>query len=148
MVIVTNSFPPINEEAIEQFENENQIMLPEDFKQFLLNRNGGVPDLQGVDVKEKDNTKSRVVEFIFGLAPDSAGTLQHVYRIAQKRLPKNILPIARGGKHSFAMSLRKEDYGHIYFDNSDEVDRDGRSSYDNLYQIADSFTEFLEKLYE
>lgn len=73
-----------------------------------------------------------------------------MYKIDDKRMPSNMLPIAHDpGGNLICISCAGDDFGRVYFwDHENEVNY-GKASdqdYSNLYLVADNFRGFIEGL--
>ena len=125
-LIIERSKENITIKDIETFENENNRVLPENYKKLILKYNGGYVENSKFfrllnSIKYGNNT----VEFII-----------KIHQILEDNIPKEYLPIASDwSDNEITISLKKgNDYGKIYgfyFD----VDR--------VEKIADSLEELL-----
>lgn len=65
-------------------------------------------------------------------------------------MPTGILPIGHDpGGNYICIALTDENYGQIYFYDHEEPNEDsnGNVNWNNLYLVAKSFSEFLNKLH-
>src|SRR5262245_27230830 len=112
-MIILNSceFGSANLEAIDDFENSNQVQFPEDYKKFLIEHNGGRPE---PNIIVAGSFKTDVQAFL-GMhdGPFHANLWQHM-QVFQNRIPGWYLPIATdSGGNLFIMSLWKDNNGFI-----------------------------------
>ncbi len=145
---------PIALEDIAIFERDFNIRLPDDYRAFLLQNNGGRPEedwcFDFVEVGRTEVTGSCVSDF-YALDPDEVMRWHDLRRarfaqIDSQKLPDGLLIIAvdPGGNY-ICMSVAEEDYGHVVFANHElEVSETG---YHVVSPVADSFTDFLDMLY-
>ena len=130
---------------IKEFEEEVKIDLPQEVKEFYLLHNGGVPK-QYIYRREDDiyvinhfmPIKNEIYEDL---------TIEQVYveMIEDEIFPEKYLPFAleeSGGY--FLISLIREEYGYVYYWNSEYDDID--SFLDNIKLLADNFVEFCSYL--
>ena len=141
----SNEFGKIRLQDINDFEETNEVKLPEDYKQFLIEHNGGRPYPYISPVANSD------VQWIYGMVyePNYASLFWHI-EIFQKRIPSWYFPIANdSGGNLYLMSLYYENLGIIVFwDHEGETDGDADQYFDNIKIVANSFTEFLNQLVE
>ena len=147
---LTENFGGTSPDRIQAFERKNNFKLPKDYSNFLLLNNGGyiekgvflINDFQGYDKIEvfhgfELNNEYSNLDYLVDMFPD--------------RFIKNIIPVGRdGGGNYICLNVNEgEDYGKIYFYDHevDNENNDGTLNWDNLYLVADSFTEFIEKLH-
>lgn len=139
---------PISEKDIIKFERKFKVKLPEDYKGFLLQHNGGNPNSSlFVNKKRKRLSPLRIkkeTECSFGVmySLDEVKLGKNV-SIEIEDLPKNIFTIGyTPGNDYICISLSGEDKYCIYYAYNGEPN----DNYENMYHLADSFTEFLNCL--
>jgi hypothetical protein len=145
--------PKISEEELAEFEKSHNTKLPEDYRQFLLETNGGVPSLENAYIPYilYDGTDSfYTVEDFFGIKQaDKSNDLTWVNWLlnqedstGRKTIPPNCLAIASimGGHDYLGISFVPNTYGYIYVWDNHNAD------YENAWKVAESFSEFLTVL--
>ena len=146
----------LTEETIQEFEREIKIKLPQDYKDFLINSNGGTPDGTWVfDFFDIGNSceNSTAIDFFEKIYTGDSNTIENDnikarYKalVDTEQIPINLLPIADDtyGNIIF-ICIAGTDFGKVFFgDHELEVPGTG---YLVMSLIADSFSSFLEKLY-
>jgi len=138
-----NYFGVLSRLELEDFEKTNEIVLPSDYREFLLEFNGGVPN------PNRNMQRDTRVSYIFGMHNGEyyASLYKHV-DMFKNRLPLSTFPIASDFfGNLFIMSVHPEGLGHIYFWAHEEEPavQDGNYT-DNCYFVAYSFSEFLNEL--
>lgn len=138
----------IDEHLVNLLEEETDASLPEDYRQFLLEFNGGEPEVN--EFRVSDEQAAGVNQF-FGLTQrQEYGDLRFQRRLMLGRVPENMLPIANaegGNLVCISVAVDRGDYGAIYFwDHELEAEEDEDPSYENLHKIADNFNDFWESL--
>lgn len=138
-----NKYGKLSIEELKDFELENDINLPEGYKNFLLEFNGGVPDPSG------SPQPKTVVSYIFGMHNGEyhASLYKHI-DLFKARIPCGTFPIASDAfGNLFLMTVHPESYGQIYFwDHEGEPEvQDGHYT-DNCSFVAFTFGEFIENL--
>ena len=162
-----NSKEPTTLDQIKKFENLIDAKLPQDYINFLLKYNGGRPDrdtyklIQPITygVEGDINDMGAILRFL-GLVDDEEeynGLIWHYLDVTVDRIPKELIHIGYDDfGNAICLCVKGEDYGRIYFwdhememgnfEISEEDWADG-PWYDNVFLIADSFVEFIDKLY-
>lgn len=137
---------------VKKFEEMHNVSLPEEYKKFLLKNNGGKPVAEDAFhyESELETYSDSAVRYFFSLFSDNNSVEYNfeIYVLA-KRIPSSMLPIAADyAGNVVCISISNDTFGKIYFwDHEEELeDDDNNPSHDNLYLIADSFTEFLGSL--
>lgn len=130
---------PASEELIQRLERQAGQPLPPGYREFLRQHDGGP-----LDVNDK------AVDEIFGLGddvPDFANMWQQL-ETYRDRVPPWLLPVASDSfGNLFALSLRPEDYGSVWFwDHEKEADEDEPPAEDNIRRVAPDWPTFLDAL--
>lgn len=136
-------------EKIQNFESKMGYRFPLDYLEFLKNNNGGFPQKKVFLINDAQGQDSLSVFFGVDLANNYI-SIDYLYENFGDRFPNGVIPIGEDpGGNYVCINLSDESYGRIYFyDNEIENENDdGKLTWDNLYLIAASFTEFLEKLH-
>ncbi|MCG9873862.1 MAG: SMI1/KNR4 family protein [Leptospiraceae bacterium] len=145
MIRIKANKQKIDEERVLKFESEFKLKLPDDYFEFLIQNNGGKPDLNILDV---DNFGQININNFFGFdLKDKESNLEFCYDMFKNRIPIGILPIAESeGGNIICISLTKE-VGSIYFwDHEMEADEGEKPDYSNMYKISDSFSSFIKRI--
>lgn len=143
MIQEKNRFGILSENELIDFEKENSIKLPEDYRLFLLEFNGGAPNPNRV--KNPDT----IVSYLLGMHnQDYFASLYKHIDMFKRRLPLSTFPIATDPfGNLFIMSVHPDVYGYIYFwDHEGEPEYQDGNYVDNCYFVAYSFNEFIDNL--
>ena len=145
---ISNSSKPITKKDIEDLESKYGFIFPNDYKNFLINNNGGEPSHMFYTTRN-GKIHSILKRFFpidikddFSLQSEIEGITLEGY------LPKELIPIGimPDDTSRLLMGISGENYGKI-FDWSWGAEEDGcEPSYEFIEIIADSFTEFLNML--
>ena len=140
MRYLDNRGPRLRENDLDDFEKDANIILPAEYRSFLLRHNGGLPSPDVIDVKGAPGSPTDVQVF-FGIGrPVESSDLQWNRRTFVERLPSKWLPIARdSGGNLFCLSVSGPDAGSAMY-----VDLD--QALPGFYFVARSVDEFLDKL--
>ncbi len=134
-----------------QFEARQNIVLPPEYKRFLLDSNGGKPIPDVFDVPGWVHVGGTVQRFL-GIHEREHSNLEKECVFFLHRLPPGLIPIATEACGNLVcLGITGKRQGKVYFwDHEDEFDEhgEGRQDYGNVYLIADSVGEFLNKLKE
>ena len=136
--------------SIVNFESKYGYLLPEDYKEFLVVQNGGIPLKKVFLINKEEQYDS--IDVFFGLDMEKPFlNLDYLVETYQDKFPKSIFPIGEdSGCNYICLNVDKSaDYGKIYFYDHEVENEDENCTlnWSNLYLIANSFTEFLEKLH-
>jgi hypothetical protein len=144
-----NPYGATSPDAIAQFEARRGILLPTEYKVFLLNSNGGMPIPDVFEVPEWHGQASELLTF-YGIHEESGYSLDGECESYKERVPADLIPIAAdSGGNNICLGWKGERKGKIYFwDHEDELDEDGDfvTDYRNVYLVANSLQEFLDSL--
>jgi hypothetical protein len=143
MVENKNEFGALQEVELNDFERENNIELPNDYRNFLLEFNGGKPK------PDKNENPETIVTYILGMHNgDYYASLYKQIDMFKGRLPLSTFPIATDPfGNLFIMSLHPEGHGHIYFwDHEGETEYQDGHYTENCSFVAYTFSEFINNL--
>lgn len=151
MVTITEVNAAVGERRVAQLEANIMGRLPEAYRSFLLEHNGGEPDLDHYQISGMANNPFGEIRMFLGLdATENYDDLEWNLRLLRDRLPSQFLPVGySSGGDMICVSLNAHDYGTIYFWDSQatsEPSNDARSGYSNLYYVAEDFGHFLKEL--
>jgi hypothetical protein len=146
-----NPYGPTSREAIATFEVKWKVRLPDDYKLFLLSSNGGVPIPNQIMVPTWEHCGA-VVDFFYGIHDGPRFRLERAFDVYADRIPGDLIPIAADTfGNVVCIGWKGKRRGKIYFwDHEDELDENGlsRQDYTNVFLVANSLDEFLNKLHE
>jgi cell wall assembly regulator SMI1 len=139
---------PATEEQVAALEARFEAKLPSAYREFLIEYNGGRPrpDRFKVTNTITGRTQDDVVAWFKSLDPESPECIHETLDILGERLAPGLVPFARdpGGNH-LCLSLRKQDYGKVYFWDHECIS-DDEAEPNPTYPLADSFESFLAGL--
>lgn len=143
MINTISGGPHISAIDIDHFEKRHGIKLPEDYKQFLLQRNGGRPERDIFYVPGCKASPDARIHLFCGIGhPSKTHELSWHIDLHSERLPNYLLPIASTeGADIICMDIGRIHHGRIIF--WDGYELTGRTE----YVVAKSFTEFIESLF-
>lgn len=125
---------------LDAFEKQARLQLPHEYRAFLLETNGGIPDPDIVEVHGAPGSPTDV-QVLFGIARrvDSSDLLWNREEFSD-RLEARLLPIAcDSGGNLFCLSLSGNDSGSVLY-----VDLEQSAPVE--YRVAETFGEFLAQL--
>ena len=139
------------EELINEWEAENELNLPDDYKKFMVKYNGGIlyPLIFNHNIPLELWPSGEELLYLDSLHPWDYGALLWRDESQSYPRPKNTLEIGSDpGGIGVILSLQAQSYGQIFLNLSFAVPGDGEPKLRN-YHLANSFREFVfEKLYE
>jgi len=151
MEIKTENNPSTKEE-ISNFEKEINVELPNEYKTFLLKYNGGKPSKYVFP--DTEDLYSFAISDLYGLnTKQDYNDLRRSWNLFKDRIFKQFISIGRtidGDQITLGISGPLK--GKVYFwDHNTELENDEFTENvlpGNMYLLADSFNEFLNKLEE
>ena len=140
------SFGTADNESMKQAEQQMGIELPDDYRAFLLQTNGGTNVDYSMSFFVEELNDEIVVDVLYGIGLDNknADAVFYTDMFAEDLFPGSVL-IGDSIQNGFiVMACGGEDKGIYYWDHSYtyEVSDDEN----NMYRIADTFGDFLRML--
>lgn len=141
------------ETQVAKLEKRLNAKLPDEYRNFLLTQNGGLPEPLYVCIPGHPYIDNVEVGYIFGLYTKCEPYESLLYAVDHKlpRLPKGHLPIAAVGD-IFSISLTQKP-GCVYFwdheaPGYEDEDEDGNVNFKMAHAtlLAGSFNEFLTRI--
>ncbi|MBS2100117.1 SMI1/KNR4 family protein [Carboxylicivirga linearis] len=139
---IYEGFGTLSSKTIEEFESRYTLRLPKDYRDFLVNNNGGrvIPNV----FMSRNGEISSDIQFLFGFTEHTNYDIEQVKLAFKNRIPENILPIAcDSGGNIIGVGVGKDNYNQIMFWSHDagELKKD-------LFYLSGSFKEFMGSLFE
>lgn len=140
----------LSNKDIKKMEGALHLDFPQDYKDFLLKKNGGMPENEvEFDFIESDPSTKEELEQgsdIHYFYDDNEVIESYGNLVDEGLIPAEYLPIACDSfDNQILIYLGKDDnYGSIFFADSESEDPEGSSW--GLSKVADSFTAFLDML--
>jgi cell wall assembly regulator SMI1 len=134
------------DDDIRSLEQKIGFPLPQDYRQFLLQYNGGVPKPERFAFRIPSGEQVSLVRVFFSLDEnDPYYNLLRKLSVNEGYIPESCLPI---GEDPFGnlilLELSKSHQGNVYF--WDHESEGGDDLRDNMALIAGNFTEFTRLL--
>ena len=139
---ISNSANSISASELKAFENEYNLKLPDDYKQFILSQNGGYPEFT---LYVNENNDEFLISSFSCINFEDADVVSVndsiiTHQIEEDNIPKHLLPFGLdAGGNDFCISLNEKDYGKVY-----KFYQDGRSP--GIVYVAKSFEAFINGL--
>jgi hypothetical protein len=133
---------------IQQLENELGHRLPEDYRRFLAQTNGGRPERTRFVIQTPDGTTDSVVDWLLTLDNrEQLYTITKYRRMYEDRIPTGVVPI---GCDPFGnlilLGIMARDFGYVYFWDH-EKENMKEPTWENISNVAKSFTAFEQSLH-
>jgi hypothetical protein len=139
------NFGGVDVNTIDAFERENDLKLPNDYRQFLLRHNGGRPEPAGTCLLKCINERV-LVDMLFGLSTEEPDLdIRRWTKQFGSGLPPGCFIIGNVGGLLFVLCVRGET-GVFCWDEMRELEPSEETEDGKLYPIAETFTEFLHSL--
>ena len=151
-VTITDSGEPISDIEYGQFVSEFNLSLPDSYKEFILENNGGYPEESSFDSSEEDGYDINIDNFnrisvgdeVFEELEDKVYSAREAiqdHQISQEDIPSHLYPFALVlGGNNLCISMKNEDFGSIYI-----YALDGRTPVQRY--VASSFEELINGLF-
>jgi cell wall assembly regulator SMI1 len=143
----SDSFSPASEEEISNFERLIGYTLPEDYRKFLSEHNGGRQP--ALSVFRIESGQESILALLFAVGDrDSFADLERAYTSDSDFFPRGVIPIGGDicGNH-ICLAVTGDDRGTIYWVDH-EISPEPSDPMDNLFFCARSFSEFIGSLKE
>jgi hypothetical protein len=141
----------IGESDIRAFEQAIGARLPDEYRNFLLERNGGKvkPPWFSIPNSNWRGNRGRV-HYFFSICDDSTLSLLDAWETHRGRVPDELLPVGTDpGGDLLCIGLCGENAGAMFlWDRSDEVPDGEPPDYRNVFRLAPSFSSFMSSLSE
>jgi hypothetical protein len=145
-----NPYGATSPEAIAQFEARRGVLLPAEYKAFLLKSNGGMPIPDVLEVPGWHGQGSELGSFYGIHDGPKTKRLDWACEVHEERIPADLIPIAYDANgNEICIGWKGKREGKIYFwDHEDELDENGLfvQDYRNVFLVANSLQEFLDSL--
>lgn len=123
-------------DQLKEFEKAYNIILPQDFKQVVLLHNGARPN---INIFDTVTSKERIVRGLLSFNKEDKGNIYEVLGWSNEGLPRNLIPIMDDpGGNYICYEFSDQGTKVVYW----------ISDYNNTEFICNTFSEFLDLLYE
>ena len=140
------SFGTADNESMRQAEQQMGIELPDDYRAFLLQTNGGTNVDYSMSFFVEELNDEIVVDVLYGIGLDNknADAVFYTDMFAEDLFPGSVL-IGDSIQNGFiVMVCGRENKGIYYWDHS--YTYEASDDENNMYRIADTFGDFLRML--
>ena len=138
-----NAHQTASYDDILKFENEHNLLLPDEYKEFLEKHNGGIPN-------NSCFLDGRVLNFFFGLFnnPKLEESIEWHLNMYNDRYPSSMLPIASAGGGDFILIGIKDEYISkiFYWSHDFEAEESGIQYFENIECVSNNLKDFLSML--
>jgi SMI1/KNR4 family protein SUKH-1 len=142
-----DSTSPTTPAAIQEFERQRRLVLPNLYKEFLLAANGGVPEEPAFPVQGIAAYSVGVIQVFFGMdARHPMPDLAEIYDFYATRIPRGLIPIADNGGGDYVCLDLRGGRERVAFWDKRHFWGTGEWREGDLYHVANSFEEFLASL--
>jgi hypothetical protein len=141
----------VTRKDISSFEEKLKISLPISYKNYLLRCNGGNPDDGTYSMSENIDGDEEFsgIDWFYSISNDYTTSLEKNINTFYGRVPYDMIPIGEdGGGNQICLGISGERYGKVYFWDHDWESDEDEPWYENVYLIANSFEDFINKLYK
>lgn len=141
-----NSFGGTSIEVVNKFENSIGFLLPEDYKNFLIEYNGGTAKIRYSTFKAEGISENIPLDVLYGIGVEKKQLdLQRVNEEYIDDVLPNCIIIGDDPGAGMIVLINDEDFkGVYYWDHTFYFEQS--SEEENIYKIADSFKHFIQGL--
>ena len=146
---VSHAGPRLDEVAVASVERELGVRLPDDYRSFLFQFNGGQPTPDAF--RFKGGSDGSLVNIFFGINhPDQQHDLVRVWRDNRRVLSADLLPIGYdAGGSLILLGIGGKRRGRVFFEFRDQAgEDDDPMSEEFIGEIGDSFAAFAATFHE
>jgi|GEM_PF-793805 len=138
----------LSDDALKAFEQKFACQLPQDYRKFLLQNNGGFPSPDCISFKEAGHETASDVFCFFTIGDDRKwASIDWHCDTYSGRLPKDTLPIARDScGNLWLLAVARESSGSVFFWDHGSYNTFDETDLANWPRVAASFEEFYGKL--
>jgi len=142
-------FPSISQKDILKLEATIKSKIPDDYKEFLLQHNGGRPQKYYFSFKLNSKVTKGYLDWFLGIHKKMNENIYQYIKMYKNRIPSDLIPIGHDpGGNLICLKIKGDNVGSIYFwDHENEVEEGEKPNYNNLSLVSKSFSEFLTKLF-
>ncbi|MBC1792947.1 SMI1/KNR4 family protein [Listeria booriae] len=138
-------FGTLSMQEIIGLEKEMHLNFPEDYKQFLMNKNGGAPEENYLSTVISSHGEEIVLGALLGINENENFDLESWYKEYSDELMDSSLIIGTEyGSGLFVLICEGNQEGVYFWDNGQELE--GSSDEENVYKLATSFSAFISGL--
>ena len=135
----------IDKDEVYKFETEIGFELPDDYKEFLIESNGGIPEIKYSTFTIDELKEDIGLQVLYGLNLDENLDLREWNEEYEDDLLDDCLIIGHGLGFGFIVLINSPEASGIYFwDNCFELENS--SEEENIYKISDTFEKFLKNI--
>jgi hypothetical protein len=147
-MVIKNARVPASPEDILRFETAIAAPLPEDYRSFLLQYNGGKPSQDIFRFSERGATEEDIVDWFLSLGGDPNYDIELFVELTTGRIPPDCIPFAIDpGGNFLLLSVRGARCSAVLFwDHEREAEEGQPPSEDNVYPVCTGFSTFLASL--
>jgi hypothetical protein len=131
-------------EMVSQFEDNIGFFLPVDYRNFLLDCNGGVPQIRYALFYVKELNMDIPLHVLLGLGLNKLDLQKRNDEYWDDLLPNCIIIGDDPGSGMIVLINNEKEKGVFYWDHSFYFEQSSEEH--NIYKVANSFQEFLEGL--
>lgn len=154
LLTINDCGPTLSEKDLCLLEESLNVELPNDYRNFLLRHNGGLPVENSVRIFEnKLGINSAAIGYFYSVGTKTEN-IEVCLNIISDRIPEKLIPIAdTPNGNYFLISANPHNYGKIYYkdhETEDITQPDWAKNIlpESMIKIADSFSEFVDNLYD
>lgn len=124
MIDMTKTYGSASAMDLAEFEQRRGISLPEPYRIFLSQQNGGLPNLGEFDVPGWGES---VANSFYGLCIGGVHDIERAIESFRGAIPADVIPIGNDpGGNQICLGVKGERFGKVYFWDHNDWDDDGK----------------------
>lgn len=148
-ITIQNSRPSLTDLDIQKLERKLDIVLPNDYRAFLLQYNGGKPEPSAFPLPENPVDTHAMVDWFYCILNGDPYDLETFTNIMVNRIPSGLLPIAIDpGGNQICIQASGVNRGKIYFWDHEEEPFHDPQDHSSTLLVANNFAEFIDSFTE
>ena len=136
----------IKEKDIEYIENKFGLKFPSEYRNFMIETNGGEPIENYLEFDDESAVISNFFSYETEIKSDSLEWNGDV--LYKKRIPVSLFPIADALNDIICIGVKDEFNGKIFLWDSAAESNEEIPDFSNIKKIADSWSDFVKMLKE
>lgn len=155
MLSMSDTGPRLSEEDLRRLESKIECRLPQQYMNFLLQHNGGLPEPSWFKIQWRgqewaEGWEADTVEYFLSIYDEPDANFLNYFETFEGRIPRDTIAIAFDpGGNLILLGTGDKNRGNVFFwMHSYETYEDEEPDYSNVGFVANSLDEFISSLFD